>query len=133
MPLIVMSFFTPVARSWARVACSLLSNGSSYSAIMKSFARSLHRPTSSRGACPTNFSRTGAPASVPNYSDGLGPLTPTRDPIVIDRGAQVADDAEAIRLPRRRVPVATFVNNHHAGFAPETVRQLVARLAAASA
>jgi hypothetical protein len=35
-------------------------------------------------------------------------------------------DPEAIRLLRRPVPVVAFVNNHFAGFAPETVRQLVA-------
>jgi hypothetical protein len=27
---------------------------------------------------------------------------------------------------RERVPVAAFVNNHYAGYAPETARQLVA-------
>jgi hypothetical protein len=51
-------------------------------------------------------------------------LTKTLDHIVIDRGAQVAADAEAIGLLRRRVPVIAIVNNHHAGFAPGTVRQL---------
>jgi hypothetical protein len=53
-------------------------------------------------------------------------LTPTLDHIVLDRGEQVADDAEAIRLLRRRVPVVAFVNNHFAGYAPETVRQVMA-------
>jgi hypothetical protein len=38
----------------------------------------------------------------------------------------VAADAEAIGLLRQRVPVVAFVNNHFAGYAPETVRQLVA-------
>jgi hypothetical protein len=38
----------------------------------------------------------------------------------------VAADAEAIGLPRRRVPVVAFVSNHFAGYAPEAVRQLVA-------
>jgi hypothetical protein len=52
-------------------------------------------------------------------------LTPTLDRIVIDRGRQVAADAQAIRLLRQRVPVVAFVNNHVAGYAPETVRQLV--------
>jgi hypothetical protein len=55
-----------------------------------------------------------------------GRRTPTLDHIVIDRGAQVADDAQAIRDLRQRVPVVAFVNNHYAGYAPETVRQLVA-------
>jgi hypothetical protein len=37
----------------------------------------------------------------------------------------VAADAEAIGALRQRVPVVAFVNNHFAGYAPETVRQLV--------
>jgi hypothetical protein len=36
-----------------------------------------------------------------------------------------AADAQAIRVLRQRVPVVAFVNNHYAGYAPETVRQLV--------
>ena len=57
--------------------------------------------------------------------EAVDALTPTLDRIVIDRGEQVAEDAEAINLLRRRVPVVAFVNNHFAGYAPETVRQLV--------
>jgi hypothetical protein len=57
--------------------------------------------------------------------EAVDALTPTLDHIVIDRGEQVAADAEAIGLLRRRVPVVAFVNNHFAGYAPETVRQLV--------
>jgi hypothetical protein len=53
-------------------------------------------------------------------------LTPTLDHIIIDRGAQVADDARAISVLRQRVPVVASVYNHYAGHAPETVRQLVA-------
>jgi len=41
-------------------------------------------------------------------------LTPTLDHIVIDRGEQVAADAEAIKLLAKRVPVVAFVNNHFA-------------------
>jgi uncharacterized protein YecE (DUF72 family) len=51
-------------------------------------------------------------------------LTPKLDHTVIDRTAQVRDDAEAIRLLGERVPVLAFVNNHYAGYAPDTVRQL---------
>jgi hypothetical protein len=51
--------------------------------------------------------------------------TPTLDHIVVDRGQQVAEDARAIRILRQRVPVVAFVNNHFAGYAPETARQLV--------
>jgi uncharacterized protein YecE (DUF72 family) len=51
-------------------------------------------------------------------------LTPTLDHIVIDRTAQLREDAEAIRLLGERVPVLVFVNNHYAGYAPGTIRQL---------
>ena len=51
--------------------------------------------------------------------------TPTLDHIVVDRGQQVAEDARAIRILRQRVPVVAFVNNHFAGYAPETAQQLV--------
>jgi uncharacterized protein YecE (DUF72 family) len=53
-------------------------------------------------------------------------LTPTLDHIVIDRTGQVDEDARAIQVLRQRVPVVAFVNNHFAGYAPETARQLVA-------
>jgi uncharacterized protein YecE (DUF72 family) len=46
------------------------------------------------------------------------------DRIVVDRVDQVQADAEAIRQLNERVPVLVFVNNHFAGHAPETVRQL---------
>ena len=52
-------------------------------------------------------------------------LTPKLDHIVIDQASQVQEDAEAIRLLGERVPVLAFVNNHYAGYAPETARQLL--------
>jgi hypothetical protein len=58
--------------------------------------------------------------------EAVDALTPMLDHIVIDRGARVAEDARAIRVLRQRVPVVGFVNNHYAGYAPETARQLVA-------
>jgi hypothetical protein len=58
--------------------------------------------------------------------EAVDALTPTLDHIVIDRGEQVKADAGAIKLLAERVPVVAFVNNHFAGYAPETVRQLVA-------
>jgi uncharacterized protein YecE (DUF72 family) len=61
--------------------------------------------------------------------EAVDALTPKLDHIVIDRSGQVAADAEAIGLLRQRVPVVAFVNNHFAGYAPETVRQLAALLA----
>jgi hypothetical protein len=51
-------------------------------------------------------------------------LTPTLDHIVVDRTAQLRDDAEAVGLLRERVPVLVFVNNHYAGYAPATIEQL---------
>ena len=64
--------------------------------------------------------------------EAVDALTPTLDHIVLDRGAEVADDARAIRVLRQRVPVVAFANNHFAGYAPETARQLVALTDAAS-
>ena len=58
--------------------------------------------------------------------EAVDALTPKLDHIVIDRGDQLAADAQAIKMLRQRVPVLAFVNNHFAGYAPETVRQLVA-------
>jgi hypothetical protein len=59
-------------------------------------------------------------------------LTDTLDHTVIDRGDQIQADAQAIRLLSQRVPVLAFVNNHFAGYAPETIRQLLAALGAAA-
>ena len=56
--------------------------------------------------------------------EAVDALTPTLDHIVIDRTGQVTEDARAIRAPRQPVPVAAFVNNHFAGYAPETAREL---------
>ena len=53
--------------------------------------------------------------------EAVDALTPTLDHVVIDRGAQVAEDARAIQVSWQRVPVVAFVNNHYAGYAPETV------------
>src|SRR5262249_8163500 len=55
-------------------------------------------------------------------------LTKTLDQIVVDRQDQIHADAEAIKLLAKRVPVLAFVNNHFAGYAPETVRELTERL-----
>jgi uncharacterized protein YecE (DUF72 family) len=58
--------------------------------------------------------------------EAVDQLTKTLDHIVIDRGPEVEADARAIQVLRQRVPVLAFVNNHFAGYAPETLRQLVA-------
>ena len=51
-------------------------------------------------------------------------MTKTLDHIVLDRRDQIRADAEAIKLLAKRVPVLVFGNNHFAGYAPETLRQL---------
>src|SRR5262249_19794352 len=56
-------------------------------------------------------------------------LTPKLDHVVIDRSDQIAADARAVRLLGERVPSYVFVNNHFAGYAPETIRQLREALA----
>jgi len=77
---------------------------------------------------------TGAFAYVRLLGDreAVDALTPTLDRIVIDRGPEVEMDARAIQVLRQRVPVVAFVNNHYAGYAPETARQLVALTTAAT-
>jgi uncharacterized protein YecE (DUF72 family) len=55
-------------------------------------------------------------------------LTKKLDHVVVDRQDQIEEDAEAIRLLAKRVPVLAFVNNHFAGYAPQTVRELTERL-----
>jgi uncharacterized protein YecE (DUF72 family) len=51
-------------------------------------------------------------------------LTSTLDHTVIDRTDQIYADAQAIRRISERVPVYTFVNNHFAGYAHDTVQKL---------
>ena len=51
-------------------------------------------------------------------------LTPTLDHIVVDRSVEIDSDAHAIQLLSDRVPVLAFVNNHFAGYAPESIRML---------
>jgi uncharacterized protein YecE (DUF72 family) len=46
------------------------------------------------------------------------------DHLVIDQGASLQAGAEAVRLLRERVPVLAFANNHFAGYAPGTIREL---------
>ena len=55
-------------------------------------------------------------------------LTKKLDHVVIDRQDQIQADAEAIKLMAKRVPVLAFVNNHFAGYTPETLRQLAEAL-----
>jgi uncharacterized protein YecE (DUF72 family) len=86
-----------------------------------------------------------SPASlVPKFDTVTGPLgyvrllgdraevdalTSTLDHTVIDRGDQIQADAQVIRQISARVPVLAFVNNHFAGYAPDTIQHLLAALA----
>jgi uncharacterized protein YecE (DUF72 family) len=51
-------------------------------------------------------------------------LTTTFDRIVIDKSEELAECARSIEEMGRRVPVVVFANNHYAGFAPQTDRDL---------
>jgi uncharacterized protein YecE (DUF72 family) len=60
--------------------------------------------------------------------EAVDKLTETLDHTVLDRGAQIRADAQAIRRISERVPVLAFVNNHFTGYAPDTIRDLLAAL-----
>ncbi len=55
-------------------------------------------------------------------------LTTTFDRIVIDKSEELAECARSMEELARRVPVVAFTNNHYAGYAPETARDLQRRL-----
>ena len=57
-------------------------------------------------------------------------LTAKVEHIVIDRSKQIADDAKVIKQLSRSVPVIVAVNNHFAGYSPETIRELMEALKA---
>ncbi len=56
--------------------------------------------------------------------EAIEKLTPTFNKIVVDKSEELAECAAAIRHLSERVPVVVFTNNHYAGFAPETAREL---------
>src|SRR5205807_1234000 len=55
-------------------------------------------------------------------------LTQSLDHTVIDRTEQIKTDAQAILKLSERVPVLGFVNNHFAGYAPDTIKRLLEEL-----
>jgi uncharacterized protein YecE (DUF72 family) len=55
-------------------------------------------------------------------------LTTTFNRIVVDKSEELAGCARSVEEMARRVPVVVFTNNHYAGFAPETARDLHRRL-----
>jgi uncharacterized protein YecE (DUF72 family) len=60
--------------------------------------------------------------------EAIEKIATTWDKIVVDRSAELAEAARVIEGLVRRVPVAVFVNNHFAGHAPATARDLRQRL-----
>jgi uncharacterized protein YecE (DUF72 family) len=55
-------------------------------------------------------------------------LTPTLNRTVVDRSDQIRSDARAVKLMAIKVPVVVFVNNHFAGYAHDTIRELLKAL-----
>ncbi len=56
--------------------------------------------------------------------EAIEKITQTWNQVVIDRSSDLVETAVVIKDLARRVPVLVFANNHYAGFAPETVREL---------
>src|SRR4051812_3472489 len=56
--------------------------------------------------------------------EAIEKVATTWDKVVVDRSAELAETAGVLRSLADRVPVVVFVNNHYAGHAPATVRQL---------
>lgn len=77
---------------------------------------------------------TGAFAYVRLLGDreAVDARTDTLNRLVLDRSAEVSEDAAAIKELQGRVPVLAFVNNHYAGYAPATLLQLAAQLGEAA-
>jgi uncharacterized protein YecE (DUF72 family) len=63
------------------------------------------------------------------HREQVGARTNTLDRVVIDRADQIEANALAIGLLSRRASGLAFINNHFAGYAPETARQLREALA----
>jgi uncharacterized protein YecE (DUF72 family) len=52
--------------------------------------------------------------------------TKTWDKVIVDRGVELAEWVETVRkIHERRIKILAYVNNHYAGHAPATVRQLI--------
>ncbi len=56
--------------------------------------------------------------------EAIEKLTTTFNRIVVDKSEELAECALAIEAMAQRAPVVIFVNNHYAGYAPETAREL---------
>jgi uncharacterized protein YecE (DUF72 family) len=60
--------------------------------------------------------------------EAIEKVTTTWDKVVVDRSAELAENAGVIRSIAERVPVAVFVSNHYAGHSPATAKDLRGRL-----
>lgn len=60
--------------------------------------------------------------------ESIEKLTTTWGATVIDRSAELDETAGVLRTLARRVPTLVLLNNHYAGFAPATARELRRRL-----
>jgi uncharacterized protein YecE (DUF72 family) len=56
--------------------------------------------------------------------EAIEKLTKTFDRIVVDKSEELAECALALEAMAQRAAVVVFINNHYAGYAPETARQL---------
>jgi uncharacterized protein YecE (DUF72 family) len=56
--------------------------------------------------------------------EAIEKVTTAWNKVVLDRGDELQRVARALRELAIRVPVLAFVNNHYAGFAPETAQSL---------
>lgn len=59
---------------------------------------------------------------------GIEEITKTWDRTVIDKSREIEEWTGVTQILQKRVPVYTFVNNHFAGHAPDTIRELKKRL-----
>ncbi len=64
---------------------------------------------------------------------GIEEITKSWDKTVVDKSREIDEWTEVTRTLQKRVPVYTFVNNHFAGHAPATIRELKKRLGLESA
>lgn len=59
---------------------------------------------------------------------GIEEITRRWDKTVVDKSREIDEWADVVSMVKKRVPVYTFVNNHFAGHAPATIRELKEKL-----
>ncbi|MHC5540165.1 DUF72 domain-containing protein [Singulisphaera rosea] len=60
--------------------------------------------------------------------ESMEKIATTWDKVIVDKSAELDESARLIEALATRVPVAVFTNNHYAGYAPATARDLRSRL-----